>query len=392
MTSWFAMSSREEVRELAAVDALCEHIFHLFEAFPRLKDTVVDAVRAEALGEGADLEARGALVLRGPPKMLQTVAMITSKHKAPETAVRFKPLASRCKWVPAAELAAALEGATGLEGLPERVGTYGLARQYVTVVAVEAESGVLRCQHTTGTGNADVDDRGPWEYVLDHGRDRCSSRPKFGYNGSLAPHRVSPDRPVPANVVKPDWYETGEAEAERRSDQRHTPICLDAKAAAKMRKVNILGREILDVAHRAVRPGVTTDEIDRVVHEFTVENGAYPLPLHYFNFPKSVCTSVNEARTPSLRSGALCCGPSAPPPRSASPLPSPKPRPHPTRLRPGTLPSVPSGARTPWEPPTLTARCPTPTPTPSPSPPRPAALAPAGGVPWDPRHARAGGR
>ena len=61
-----------------------------------------------------------------------------------------------------------------------------------------------------------------------------------------------------------------------------------------MRTVNLLGREILDAAHRIVKPGVTTDEIDRVVHEYTVEHGAYPAPLHYFNFPKSVCTSVNE--------------------------------------------------------------------------------------------------
>ena len=46
--------------------------------------------------------------------------------------------------------------------------------------------------------------------------------------------------------------------------------------------------------HRAVRPGVTTDEIDRVVHDAVVERGGYPSPLNYFNFPKSVCTSVNE--------------------------------------------------------------------------------------------------
>ena len=39
---------------------------------------------------------------------------------------------------------------------------------------------------------------------------------------------------------------------------------------------------------------MTTDEIDRVVHEYTIEHNAYPAPLHYFDFPKSVCTSVNE--------------------------------------------------------------------------------------------------
>jgi methionyl aminopeptidase len=45
-----------------------------------------------------------------------------------------------------------------------------------------------------------------------------------------------------------------------------------------------------------VRPGVTTDELDRIVHETIVEGGGYPSPLNYYSFPKSVCTSVNEAR------------------------------------------------------------------------------------------------
>lgn len=39
---------------------------------------------------------------------------------------------------------------------------------------------------------------------------------------------------------------------------------------------------------------MTTDEIDWVVHEFIIENDAYPSPLNYHNFPKSLCTSINE--------------------------------------------------------------------------------------------------
>lgn len=51
---------------------------------------------------------------------------------------------------------------------------------------------------------------------------------------------------------------------------------------------------MLDVAAAAVRPGITTDEIDEIVHNETIKRGAYPSPLNYYNFPKSVCTSVNE--------------------------------------------------------------------------------------------------
>lgn len=55
-----------------------------------------------------------------------------------------------------------------------------------------------------------------------------------------------------------------------------------------------LGREVLDEAAKAVEVGVTTDEIDRIVHEATVDRDCYPSPLNYYEFPKSCCTSLNE--------------------------------------------------------------------------------------------------
>ena len=51
-----------------------------------------------------------------------------------------------------------------------------------------------------------------------------------------------------------------------------------------------VGREVLDMAARLVRPGITTEEIDAAVHELTLELGAYPSPLNYNHFPKSCCT------------------------------------------------------------------------------------------------------
>ncbi|EED95173.1 predicted protein [Thalassiosira pseudonana CCMP1335] len=61
-----------------------------------------------------------------------------------------------------------------------------------------------------------------------------------------------------------------------------------------MRIAGRAAREVLDLAGREVRPGITTDEIDRIVHEATLARGGYPSPLNYHNFPKSCCTSVNE--------------------------------------------------------------------------------------------------
>ena len=61
-----------------------------------------------------------------------------------------------------------------------------------------------------------------------------------------------------------------------------------------MRVVGRLGREVLDAAGLAVQPGVRCDEIDTVVHEACLKRNCYPSPLNYMQFPKSVCTSVNE--------------------------------------------------------------------------------------------------
>ena len=61
-----------------------------------------------------------------------------------------------------------------------------------------------------------------------------------------------------------------------------------------MRTVCRYGREVLDLAAAAVRPGITTDAIDEIVHKAIIERNAYPSPLNYRNFPKSVCTSINE--------------------------------------------------------------------------------------------------
>lgn len=57
-----------------------------------------------------------------------------------------------------------------------------------------------------------------------------------------------------------------------------------------MRKVCKIAREVLDIGAAAIKPGITTDEIDKIIHDATIERGAYPSPLNYYKFPKSVCT------------------------------------------------------------------------------------------------------
>jgi methionyl aminopeptidase len=62
----------------------------------------------------------------------------------------------------------------------------------------------------------------------------------------------------------------------------------------KVRKAARLARKMLEFANSLAKPGVTTDEIDRLTHHEIIRNGAYPTPLNYYGFPKSICSSVNE--------------------------------------------------------------------------------------------------
>lgn len=65
-------------------------------------------------------------------------------------------------------------------------------------------------------------------------------------------------------------------------------------AFASMRRAGQLAAEVLDFITPSIKPGITTEQIDTLCHDFIVERGAYPSPLNYRGFPKSTCTSVNH--------------------------------------------------------------------------------------------------
>ncbi|KAA8494274.1 Methionine aminopeptidase 1A [Porphyridium purpureum] len=116
---------------------------------------------------------------------------------------------------------------------------------------------------------------------------------KFRYAGKLQPGVQSPRREVPEQIARPDYA----ADGRPKHTPRAVPWDIEVKSAAEiqgMREAARVARHVLDVAGKAVRPGITTDEIDRIVHEETLRLGAYPSPLNYSGFPKSVCTSINE--------------------------------------------------------------------------------------------------
>ena len=62
----------------------------------------------------------------------------------------------------------------------------------------------------------------------------------------------------------------------------------------KMRAAGKLAASVLEMIGEHVKPGVTTEELDDICHKYITDHGAYPAPLNYHGFPKSICTSVNH--------------------------------------------------------------------------------------------------
>ncbi|MGH3496784.1 MAG: type I methionyl aminopeptidase [Nocardioidaceae bacterium] len=104
----------------------------------------------------------------------------------------------------------------------------------------------------------------------------------------LAPFPQSPRRTVPDSIPRPEYVDRpGPAPFDG-------PEVKDSDTVQRMRVAGRIAGQALAAVGEAVAPGVTTDELDRVGHDFLVRHGAYPSTLGYRRFPKSLCTSVNE--------------------------------------------------------------------------------------------------
>ena len=104
----------------------------------------------------------------------------------------------------------------------------------------------------------------------------------------LTPGTVSPTLPVPDSIERPEyaWKPT--------ANEGHEPWVQTPETIEKMRLASKIAANALAEAGKAVAPGVTTDALDRIAHEYMIDHGAYPSTLGYKGFPKSCCTSLNE--------------------------------------------------------------------------------------------------
>jgi methionyl aminopeptidase len=106
--------------------------------------------------------------------------------------------------------------------------------------------------------------------------------------GRLIPGRLSPTRAVPSAIPRPEYVGRA-APTPNTGGDRYSPDEVD-----RIRAAGRVAAGAIEAAARAIRPGVTTDELDRIAHEYVVAHGAYPSTLGYRGYPKSSCTSVNE--------------------------------------------------------------------------------------------------
>lgn len=99
---------------------------------------------------------------------------------------------------------------------------------------------------------------------------------------------ISPLRVVPGDIERPEYVGRPAPAA------YDGPEVKDADTIERMRIAGKLAGQALALVGEAVEPGITTDELDRIGHEFLCDHGAYPSTLGYKGFPKSLCTSLNE--------------------------------------------------------------------------------------------------
>lgn len=124
--------------------------------------------------------------------------------------------------------------------------------------------------------------------------------------GNLIPGEISPMRLVPKHIERPEYVGKKAPNKSKDSDIR------DIETIEKMRIAGRIAAGALIEVGKHVAPGITTDELDRIGHEYVCDHGAYPSTLGYRGFPKSLCASLNEVichgipDTTVIKDGDIC--------------------------------------------------------------------------------------
>ena len=112
--------------------------------------------------------------------------------------------------------------------------------------------------------------------------------PRDVKTGNLIPGRISPRLDVPASIVKPEYVGKSSPAKFLGTDVK-TPEQIE-----KIRRAGKIAAQAIELVGQNAKAGITTDQLDKIAHQFIVDNGAYPSTLGYRGYPKSICSSINE--------------------------------------------------------------------------------------------------
>ena len=105
---------------------------------------------------------------------------------------------------------------------------------------------------------------------------------------ALVPGAISGTLPVPNAIPRPHYVG-------RQAPDKYTGSYIQTpEQISKIRVASKIAAQAIELVGQAIKPGITTDQLDRIGHEFIISQGAYPSTLGYRGFPKSMCTSLNE--------------------------------------------------------------------------------------------------
>lgn len=117
---------------------------------------------------------------------------------------------------------------------------------------------------------------------------------------TLIPGTISKKLSVPTNIPRPE-YVGKKAPANYLGSHVQSSETIE-----KMRRAGKLAAEAVYHTASFIRPGITTDELDKIAHEFICDHGAYPSALEYRGYPKSICTSLNEVICHGIPDSTIC--------------------------------------------------------------------------------------
>ena len=94
--------------------------------------------------------------------------------------------------------------------------------------------------------------------------------------------------------LDPDQNKNKKSLVGNQKKEKKNPLCLSSEERQKMRFAGAFNAQLMDYIRPYMLPGITTNQIDKLVYDYTIQHGHIPACLGYHGFPKSLCTSVNE--------------------------------------------------------------------------------------------------